>query len=163
MIRLICPKCGNKLTVADEAAGKTGKCPCGEQIQIPVALVPILAPARRILGLLALFFGSVGAGLATLGIVLYFVFWLSFDLGEKAAVIAGLDFPGAAKLLLPKMLNYLAIPFGLAGIVLGILSLCLERAKTWAVDGLMMAGAGFVRQTAFWVWTVTRHITIQEI
>src|SRR4051812_32941859 len=35
MIRFPCPSCGHTLKVADEAAGKTGKCRCGELVRIP--------------------------------------------------------------------------------------------------------------------------------
>ena len=50
MIRVDCPACGKTLKVADEAAGKTGKCPqCNERFKVP-ALKPaasqsIVAPA----------------------------------------------------------------------------------------------------------------------
>ncbi len=36
MIRIDCPVCGKTLKVADEAAGKTGKCPqCNERFKVP--------------------------------------------------------------------------------------------------------------------------------
>lgn len=35
-IKFACPKCKNVLTVADNLAGKTGKCKCGTQLRIPV-------------------------------------------------------------------------------------------------------------------------------
>lgn len=36
MIRFSCPCCGHAIKAPDEAAGKTGKCKCGEPVRVPV-------------------------------------------------------------------------------------------------------------------------------
>ena len=46
MIRFNCPTCRKELSVPDSAAGKTGKCLCGERVRVPdVARVGTMAPA----------------------------------------------------------------------------------------------------------------------
>lgn len=35
MIRFSCPVCGHAIKAPDDAAGKTGKCKCGEQVRVP--------------------------------------------------------------------------------------------------------------------------------
>src|SRR5947207_14990867 len=35
MIRFDCPSCGHSIKAPDDAAGKTGKCKCGERVRIP--------------------------------------------------------------------------------------------------------------------------------
>jgi ubiquitin-protein ligase len=53
MISFACPKCGKKFSVADELAGRSGKCKaCGSSMQVPVAGSPSRAkpaapPPRR--------------------------------------------------------------------------------------------------------------------
>ena len=55
MIAFVCPKCGQKLPVKDEVAGKRAKCPhCAAVLTIPAAPAPVptmatgsrLRPAR---------------------------------------------------------------------------------------------------------------------
>src|ERR1700687_2943105 len=43
MIRFNCPICGKELVTPDEAAGKTGKCACGESLRVPIP-TSIVAP-----------------------------------------------------------------------------------------------------------------------
>jgi hypothetical protein len=48
MIRVSCPSCGKSLRIADELAGKRGRCPgCNSAIRIPVAPAPDSKPARQ--------------------------------------------------------------------------------------------------------------------
>ncbi len=43
-IRFHCPKCGKHFKVRDELAGKSGRCPCGSHIRIPVSNQQLPAP-----------------------------------------------------------------------------------------------------------------------
>ena len=38
MIEFICPACSRKYTVPDAAAGRSAKCPCGQQVTVPQAM-----------------------------------------------------------------------------------------------------------------------------
>ncbi len=44
MINFKCPVCGKGVTAPDSAAGKMGKCSCGERLRIPAAPTPATAP-----------------------------------------------------------------------------------------------------------------------
>lgn len=35
MIRFHCPSCGDSIKAPDDAAGKTGRCKCGELVRVP--------------------------------------------------------------------------------------------------------------------------------
>ncbi len=47
MIRTVCASCGKTFKLADEKAGKKGKCPCGAVLQIP-GLAPAVTTTRSV-------------------------------------------------------------------------------------------------------------------
>jgi hypothetical protein len=165
-----CPKCNNTFLAREPTAYRVAPNPAKPTGDLPHWLVDVegaespVPTARRpprILGILALVFGGVGFALALVGCVLYLVLWLTFDDVEKVAVVYGLDDPRTGILLLPKILNYLAIPLGVAGIVLGILSLCFEWQKVLGVWGISLGAFALACLAAFWVWTVARRPEIK--
>jgi hypothetical protein len=48
-VAILCPKCGERLTVPEAADGKKGRCPCGAVFEIDLAHMeaPAAAPGRR--------------------------------------------------------------------------------------------------------------------
>jgi hypothetical protein len=125
------------------------------------ASLPLLeeAPGKRpVCGTLALVFGVAALGLSLLGSLLYLTFWFSLDVGGKVSVIIGASgYPGTGKLLLPVLMNYLAVVAALASLALGSASLFLEKVKRSGVFGIILASSAVLILFAFWLWTVTRN------
>jgi hypothetical protein len=169
MIRFNCPACGKVLAVPEEAGGKVGKCPCGQMIQAPKStVVPQFSPLepeeveeekkpqrREILDFLSLIFGLLGWLFSALGCFIYLIIWARLEPVERLRVIYG---QGPEIILLPKVMNYVSLPFLLAGMVLGILSCCLERKKGRGINGIILGSIGIVIVTAFWIWTISRDV-----
>jgi hypothetical protein len=131
---------------------------------------------------LAAIFGAGALLFGILGCLLYLIVWLSLPIHEKMGIIAGVDTPGSEKVLLPKILNYFSLLAGLAAIVLGVVSICLEQPsklgisgpvlawlqrlpgiQTWldrrpGMTGVVLASAALVILLVFWIWTVSRQL-----
>jgi len=179
MIDFSCNQCGRKFRVKDEMQGKKAKCPCGKSIVVPALAAPPTSPfvfsepsepeplelepapiegngKRPICGILAAIFGGGALLFAVLGCVVYLIVWLSLEDYEKMGVV-GDSAHSAEKVLLPKILNYFSLLAGLGAIVLGIVSICIEKARKPAIAGTIIASAALVMLFAFWIWTVSRR------
>jgi hypothetical protein len=171
MIEFRCEKCGNRFQVKDEMQGKRGKCPCGNAIVIPITTVtleplapvdlsfaPIQTSQRPVLRMLSLVFGFAALGIGFLGCLLYFVLWVSSGDIVKMSVLAGQGYPGTGKFILPIVLNYLGFLGALAGIVLGVISICLDKQWRPVVPGIRASAIAVVLLFVFWIWSISRNI-----
>jgi hypothetical protein len=164
MIEVHCEKCGKRFLVKDDMQGKRGKCPCGNAINIPVALggaveltfAEPLQPKRPVLAFLSLILGGAGLAAAFLGCLIYLILWGTLEDFEKIGVIGGLESPGGGKLVLPVVLNYLGLLLAIAAIVLGIISVAQDRRWRGPIKGFALASIGLVLLLGFWIWTVSR-------
>jgi hypothetical protein len=184
MIEFRCEKCGNKFQVKDEMQGKRGKCPCGNAIVIPMATVTLepvdlsFAPTqpshvlgtlsrifgfsgqpsqRSVLGTLSRIFGCASLGIGFLGCLLYFVLWVTSPDVAKLSWLIGHDYPGNVKFILPIVLNYLGLFGALAGIVLGIISIYLDKQWRGVVPGIRASALTVVLLLVFWIWAISRN------
>jgi hypothetical protein len=180
MIDFTCNQCGRKHQVKDEMQGKKGKCPCGNSIVVPAAAAAPVSPhgfsqpspsepleiepppiegtgKRPICGILAAIFGAGALLFGVLGCLVYLIIWVSLPDYDKIGIIAGVDTPGSGKVLLPTILNYFSLLAALGAIVLGIVSICLDKPRKPGMAAIVLASAALVMLFAFWIWTVSRR------
>jgi hypothetical protein len=168
MLRFQCSGCGKILFVPEENAGTAGVCACGQRIVVPDAPVSrlpeiVAAPRKRSpLAVMALIFGGVGAAFCLAGCILYLAMWFSLAPAEKEIVNGGFEAPagpksGEARLILPRVLNYISLPVALAGLVLGIISLAVERRAAFAACGISFGGVALIGLLSLWIGTTSRN------
>jgi hypothetical protein len=124
----------------------------------PTAAFAPPAPAlkRPVLGTLSVILGGTAALFSVVGCLIYLIVWWNMDVPNKIAIVGGLESPGAGKLVLPKVLNYLGLAAGVVACLLGVISLVFEGKNKPAVIGLSVASASLVFLLAFWTWTTSR-------
>ncbi len=106
---------------------------------------------------MAAIFGVGAILFGVMGILFYLIIWSRFGDLDKASVLLGMDPSSANKLLLPTVLMYLSFAAGLAAIVCGIVSVCLDKASKRVVAGIVLGLASLVMLLLFWLWAVLRE------
>jgi hypothetical protein len=109
---------------------------------------------------MAMSFGAAAGVLSATGCLLYcLVLWLVFNPMERWYILMDQDIPAASKLIVPKILIYVSLPFAVAAVATGILSLHLEKRWKYVIRGFCSAGAALVLLLVFWLCTISRSAT----
>ena len=167
MIRIACPTCRKLLKVADELAGKTGKCSaCGKLIKVPApqAVAPIkvpapqaVAPAPRPRPQVLLSEPVPHAPLVAPTIVAVRVQQrskASHSLGIASLVLGTIAF----LICWIPFLGLLGLPLSVLGAVLGGVGLLLAFVRKGSGIGFAMAGTALSLLSAFVVIGITKSL-----
>jgi hypothetical protein len=171
-IRFACPRCNLVLKAPIHKGGHKVACPkCQQELQIPIVFQDLDSPAsafqdnsplrkprggkQPVLGLVSLVLSWTALGTCFFGCLLYLVLWRSATDIERLALTLGEEYPGNAKFLLPRVLNYVSFSAAMTSIILGIIGLALGSHGK-AQGAIFLSSVVLLLLLAFWIWTVSR-------